>query len=91
MGCGIKYKQQDVDDAKHGFESLANSGRLAALLLQFPISFRHTEGNWDHLIDVIHIFREFPLALEVRHKSWSDPLVLKTPLSFKNRKLKLRR
>lgn len=25
---------------------------------------------------MIHIFREFPLALEVRHKSWSDPLVL---------------
>jgi len=23
-----------------------------------------------------HLFREFPLALEVRHKSWSDPLVL---------------
>ena len=53
-----------------------NAGRQAALLLQFPISFRHTEGNWDHLIDVIHLFREFPLALEVRHKSWSDPLVL---------------
>ena len=72
----IKYTQEDIDDAKRGFEPLMNAERLAAVLLQFPISFRHTEGNWDHLIDVIHIFREFPLALEVRHKSWSDPLVL---------------
>jgi uncharacterized protein YecE (DUF72 family) len=72
----IKYTQQDIDDAKRGFEPIMHVGRLAALLLQFPISFRHTEGNWDHLIDVIHLFREFPLALEVRHKSWSDPLVL---------------
>jgi uncharacterized protein YecE (DUF72 family) len=72
----IKYTQQDIDDAKRGFEPIMHVGKLAALLLQFPISFRHTEGNWDHLIDVFHLFREFPLALEVRHKSWSDPLVL---------------
>src|SRR5262249_15853429 len=36
-----------------------------------------TEGNWDHLIDVLHLFREYPLAVEVRHKTWADPLVLK--------------
>jgi len=66
-----------VEDAKKGFEPIADAGRLGALLLQFPISFKYTEGNWDHLIDVLHLFREYPLAVEVRHKTWADPLVLK--------------
>ena len=34
-------------------------------------------ANWDHLIDVLHLFRDYPLAVEVRHKTWADPLVLK--------------
>jgi uncharacterized protein YecE (DUF72 family) len=73
----IRYAAQDIEDAKRGFDPIANAGKLGALLLQFPISFKYTEGNWDHLIDVLHLFREFSLAVEVRHKSWADPLVLK--------------
>jgi uncharacterized protein YecE (DUF72 family) len=73
----IRYTAQDIEDAKKGFEPIANAGRLGALLLQFPISFKYTEGNWDHLIDVLHLFREYPLAVEVRHKTWAEPLVLK--------------
>lgn len=73
----IKYTAQDIEDAKKGFTPMAEAGRFGALLLQFPISFKYNEGNWDHLIDVIHLFREFPLAVEVRHKTWADPLVLK--------------
>ncbi len=73
----IKYTPQDVEDAKKGFDAIANEGRLGALLLQFPISFKYTEGNWDHLIDVLHLFRDYPMAVEVRHESWADPLVLK--------------
>jgi uncharacterized protein YecE (DUF72 family) len=30
-------------------------------------------SNRDHLIDVLHIGKEYPLAVEARHKSWSDP------------------
>ncbi len=73
----IKYTAQDIEDAKRGFDPIAADGRLGALLLQFPISFKYTEGNWDHLIDVLHLFRDYPMAVEVRHKSWADPLVLK--------------
>jgi len=72
----IRYTPQDVEDAKRGFEPLASERKLGALLLQFPISFRYTEGNWDHLIDVLHLFREYPMAVEVRHETWGDPLVL---------------
>ncbi len=72
----IRYTAQDVEDARRGFEPLANAGKLGALLLQFPISYKYTEGNWDHLIDVLHLFRDYPMAVEVRDESWGDPLVL---------------
>jgi len=72
----IHYTAQDVEDAKRGFDPIASDGRLGAVLLQFPISFKYTEGNWDHLIDVLHLFRNYPMAVEVRHESWGDPLVL---------------
>jgi len=73
----IKYTLKDVDEAKKGFDPIAHNGRLGALLLQFPASYKYTEGNWDHLVDLLHIFREYPLTVEVRHVSWSDSLVLK--------------
>jgi uncharacterized protein YecE (DUF72 family) len=73
----IKYAHQDVEEAKAGFDPLMNAGKLATVLLQFPISYKYTEGNWDHLIDVAHLFKNYPLAVEVRHESWADPLVLK--------------
>jgi uncharacterized protein YecE (DUF72 family) len=73
----IRYTAQDIEDAKRGFEPIMSAARLGALLLQFPISFKYTEANWDHLIDVLHLFHEYPLAVEVRHKTWADSLVLK--------------
>ncbi|HJX83161.1 MAG TPA: DUF72 domain-containing protein [Candidatus Angelobacter sp.] len=73
----IKYTHQDVEDAKAGFDPLMHAGKLATVLLQFPISYKYTEGNWDHLIDVAHLFKSYPLAVEVRHESWAAPLVLK--------------
>jgi uncharacterized protein YecE (DUF72 family) len=73
----IKYTHQDVEEAKAGFDPLMKAARLATVLLQFPISYKYNEGNWDHLIDVAHLFKDYPLAVEIRHESWADPLVLK--------------
>jgi uncharacterized protein YecE (DUF72 family) len=72
----ISYTPHDVEDAKRGFEPLVTQGKLGALLLQFPISYKYTEGNWDHLVDVLHLFRDYPIAVELRHASWGEPLVL---------------
>jgi uncharacterized protein YecE (DUF72 family) len=73
----IKYTHQDVEEAKAGFDPLMNAARLATVLLQFAISYKYNEGNWDHLIDIAHLFKDYPLAVEVRHETWADPLVLK--------------
>jgi len=49
-----------------------STGRLAAILLQFPWSFANTISNMNYLIKLFELFSGFPLALEVRHGSWED-------------------
>lgn len=39
----IKYKPEDVSEAKEGFDSLMEAGRLGAVVIQFPISFKFRE------------------------------------------------
>lgn len=59
-----------------GLRPLLEAGRLGALLLQFPWSFRHTPENLDYVHRLAARFRDFPLVLEVRHISWNEPGVL---------------
>lgn len=59
--------------AFHAFlQPLADSGRLAALLIQFPWSFRATPQNREHAERLFATFHEYPLAMEVRHTGWWD-------------------
>ena len=51
------------------------AGRLGALLLQFPWSFRNTLENFDYVRRLADVFRDYPLILEVRHTSWNEPRV----------------
>jgi uncharacterized protein YecE (DUF72 family) len=55
-----------------GIAPLLESGRLGALLLQFPWSFRNTDENRDYVAQLADQFAEMPLVLEVRHGSWSE-------------------
>lgn len=58
-----------------GIAPLAVEGRLGALLVQFPWSFKNTPENVEWLDRVLDAFADFPLALEVRHASWDVPEV----------------
>lgn len=57
---------------KEGIEPLAAAGRLGALLLQFPWSFKNEPENRIYLSRLRERFAEYPLVLEVRHSSWVD-------------------
>jgi uncharacterized protein YecE (DUF72 family) len=72
----IKPAQEDEQLARAGLDSLASEGRLGCVLAQFPISFKNAEANRVYLDSLIARFREYPLAVEVRHASWNDPEVL---------------
>ncbi len=66
----------DEQEFKNGLAPMLEQNRLGALLMQFPWSFRNTPENRDYLARLCARFAEFPLVLEVRHGSWSEPGVL---------------
>jgi uncharacterized protein YecE (DUF72 family) len=70
------FTAEEVKRARAGFEVLAGAGRLGAVLLQFPWSFRNDGAANEWLRDLCGAFAGLPLVLEVRHASWSDPDVL---------------
>lgn len=62
----------DVGQFKDALEPLAVAGRLGALLAQFPPSFHDTPANREYLDWLLATFREFDVAVELRHSTWSD-------------------
>jgi uncharacterized protein YecE (DUF72 family) len=64
----------DLDEFRRGIDPLASSGKLGALLAQFPASFKHAPATRDYLADLLRAFGGYDVAVELRHKSWSDRL-----------------
>ena len=56
-----------------GILPFLDAGRLGAVLVQFPWSFRRTPDARRRLAQIVAAFRELPLAVEVRHTSWDVP------------------
>jgi len=71
-GEAAVISQQDVDVFKHSIEPLVRYGKLGALLAQFPPSFRNDAYGQQILNAVIRTFGQYRLAVELRHRSWSD-------------------
>jgi uncharacterized protein YecE (DUF72 family) len=65
-------RQADVDEFKRGVEPLASAGKLGPLLVQFPPSFTAIPEAIDYLGWLLRTFGAYGLAVELRHKSWSD-------------------
>ena len=64
--------RSDIDDFRTGIEPIAQAGKLGALLAQFPPSFKSTPASVDYLGQLLRLFGDYPLAVELRHSSWSD-------------------
>ncbi|MFC2052465.1 DUF72 domain-containing protein [Chloroflexota bacterium] len=63
---------QDVDIFKQSIDPLMKSGKLGALLAQFPPSFKNDGFGHQILGAVANTFNEYKLVVELRHHSWSD-------------------
>jgi uncharacterized protein YecE (DUF72 family) len=68
----IRATPEDERLAKEGLDTIAAENMLGALLVQFPISFKNTNENRDHLDLIIEKFKQYPLVVEVRHNSWTN-------------------
>ena len=64
--------QADVDNFRSSIEPLAKSGKLGTLLAQFPPSFKNDDYGRQIIGAIANSFGEYPLAVELRHRSWSD-------------------
>ena len=57
-------------------EPLLEAGRLDAVLLQFPNSFRYEPGNRRHLANLLTEFSGVPSAVEFRNNEWNSNRVI---------------
>ncbi len=71
-GKVAEISQEDFEQFKSGLDPLVEGGKLGALLAQFPPSFKRDEETTTYLEDLIRRFEDYPLAVELRHRSWTD-------------------
>ena len=72
----IRPNDEDEKLAREGLDALASAGKLGALLIQFPVSYKNTSLNREYLESLLRQFIEFPRVVEVRHESWNNPETL---------------
>ncbi len=70
--ASIRPTDEDEIRTREGLDAIANEGRLGALLIQFPVSFKNTSLNREYLERLLRQFIEYPRVVEVRHSSWND-------------------
>lgn len=70
------FTADEVKTARSALDVLRDGGRLGAVLMQFPWSFKRDEAADEWLHDLAEAFVELPLVLEVRHASWNSTDVL---------------
>jgi uncharacterized protein YecE (DUF72 family) len=68
----LDLDQKDVDQFLAAMDPLARAGKLGALLAQFPASFKNEPNARGYLEWLLERFRDHELAIELRHKTWSD-------------------
>lgn len=70
-----KATAADEKAVREGMDALAAGGKLGAVLVQFPWSFKNTDDERLYLSRLLDRFRDYPLVLEVRHSSWNNPQI----------------
>jgi uncharacterized protein YecE (DUF72 family) len=69
----IRPTDEDEIRTREGLDAIASEGRLGALLVQFPVSFKNTSLNREYLDRLLRQFIEYPRVVEVRDSSWNSP------------------
>ena len=72
----IHSSAEDEARTREGLDAIATEGRLGALLIQFPVSFKNTSLNREYLERLLRQFIEYPRVVELRHSTWNEPGIL---------------
>jgi uncharacterized protein YecE (DUF72 family) len=70
-----RLPEAELNQFREGLGPLLTEGKLGVLLAQFPYSFHNTEENRAYLLKLKAVLANFPLAVEVRHRSWQQRAV----------------
>jgi uncharacterized protein YecE (DUF72 family) len=70
--ASIRPTDEDEARTREGLDVIAGEGRLGALLIQFPVSFKNTSLNREYLERLLRQFIEYPRVVEVRDSSWNN-------------------
>ncbi len=70
----VEVGPADLDEFRRGIDPLASAGKLGALLAQFPASFKASPASRGAVERLLRVFRDYAVAVELRHKSWSDQI-----------------
>ena len=62
----------DIRAFRNYLDPLLEAGRLGAILLQFPWSFKSSPEALEKLSALFHAFEDYPTALEVRHSTFQN-------------------
>ncbi len=62
----------EADLFKSGIDPVAVSGKLGAVLAQFPPGFHCSPESLEYVAGLLDTLRDYPVAVELRHRSWSD-------------------
>jgi len=73
-----KATREDEKAFREGIDPLAEAGKLGAVLMQFPWSFKNDREERAYLNQLAGRFKDYPLVVELRHESWNNPRVLQT-------------
>lgn len=73
-----KLTSKDEGAFREGLSPLMEAGKLGALLIQFPWSFKNDREERAYLTQLCELFKDFPLVVELRHESWNSTRILQT-------------
>jgi uncharacterized protein YecE (DUF72 family) len=73
-----KATNEDEKVFREGLDPLMAAGKLGAVLIQFPWSFKNDRAERAYLTQLCVRFHDYPLVVELRHESWNNPRILQT-------------
>ncbi len=73
-----KASAADEKAFREGIDPLVEAGKLGAVLIQFPWSFKNDREERGYLNQLVERFKDLPLVVELRHESWNSPRILQT-------------
>jgi uncharacterized protein YecE (DUF72 family) len=67
-----RFNKSDVALFADGIQPIAEAGKLAPLLFQYPASFVCEPANIERIEETLVAFHRYSKVVELRHRSWSE-------------------